>query len=253
MTLRTLSFAALASLALSSFTLAASAQNAAQPPLKTIGKTQAAKSSAIPSLAVLNSDGASLKDGVLTMSGIAQTSIIFADRPVRAAGHVLTADFIKRWADGKNSFASDPPNATISVFSKDGAAIEDAVVVLKKPVLQGDTLTFEVSVLESGLQSVDGAATLFIDAFAVRGPGGGVAVGNDGHVDAYGHVGYDGDAWHGADYGNVGYYAHPAVGYGAAVAGGAIAGAAVGTAIGAAAAAPYYAPPACGYYPLPPC
>jgi hypothetical protein len=207
---------------------------------------------------VLNSDSATLKDGVLTMSGIALTSIIFADRPVRAAGHVLTADFIKRWADGKNSFASDPPNATISVFSKAGDTLEDAVVVLKKPVLTGDTLTFQVSVLESSLKTVDGAATLFIDAFAVRGAGGGFAVGNDGHVDAYGHVNtYGGDAWHGGDYGNVGYYAHPDVGYGAAAVGGAVAGAAVGTAIGAAAAAPYYAnpypAPACGYYPLPPC
>lgn len=252
MTLRMLSFALAASLAFSSFALTASAENAAQPPLKTIGKTQSARPAAIPSLAVLNSDAASLKDGVLTMTGIAQTSIIFADRPVRAAGHVLTSDFIKRWADGKNSFASDPPNATISVFSKDGGMIEDAVVVLKKPVLTGDTLSFQVSVLESGLKTVDGAATLFIDAFAVRGGGGGFAVGNDGHVDAYGHVN-GGDDWHGGDYGNVGYYAHPDVGYGAAVAGGAIAGAAVGTAIGAAAAAPYYAAPACGYYPLPPC
>lgn len=250
MTLRSLSLVTFAALSISGFAMSASAQNASQPPLKTIGIAQSAKPRAVPSLAVLNSDAATLKDGLLTMSGIAQTSIVFADRPVRMAGHVLTADFIKRWADGRNSFAVDPPNATISVFSKAGDKLEDAVVVLKKPVLSGDTLTFQVSVLESGLASADGAATLFIDAFAMRGPGGGVAVGNDGHVDAAWH---GDDYYHGGDYGAAGWYAHPDVGYGAAAVGGAVAGAAVGTAVGAAAAAPYYAPPACGYYPLPPC
>lgn len=253
MTLKTLSVSMAAALALSGFVLTAAADTAPKPGLKTIGVPQSAKPRAIPSLAVLNSDAATLKDGVLTMTGIAHTSIVFADRPVRAAGHVMTTDFIKRWADGKNSFAVDPPNATISVFSKDGNTIEDAVVVLKKPVLNGDTLTFEVSVLENSLTSVDGAATLFIDAFAVRGPGGGYAVGNAGHVDAAWH---GGDDWHGDDY-NAGWYAHPDAGYGAAVVGGAVAGAAIGTAVGAAAANPYYAAPvpavACGYYPLPPC
>ena len=79
------------------------------------------------------------------MSGIAPDSIVFADRPVRAAGHVLTADFIKQWDEGNDSFAKDPPNATISVLNSDGSAIEDAVVVLKRPKLEGGDLTFEVS------------------------------------------------------------------------------------------------------------
>ena len=255
MTLRTMSLALAAALAISGFAITASAENAT---LKTIGVAQSAKPRVVPSLAVLNSDAATLKDGVLTMSGIAQTSIVFADRPVRMAGHVLTADFIKRWADGKNSFAADPPNATISVFSKAGDKLEDAVVVLKKPVLSGDTLTFQVSVLESGFVSADGAATLFIDAFAMRGPGGGVAVGNDGHVDAAWHGDdyyHSGDYYHGGDYGDAGWYAHPDVGYGAAAVGGAMVGAAVGAAAAApyVAAAPVYAPSNCGYYPLPPC
>ena len=102
----------------------------------------------VPSLAVLNSGGAKLEGGKLTMTGIAPNSIVFADRPVRAAGHVLTADFIKQWDEGNDSFAKDPPNATISVMSSDGSAIEDAVVVLKTPKLEGDTLTFDVAVLE---------------------------------------------------------------------------------------------------------
>ena len=184
--------------------------------------------------------GASLQGNALTMTGVSPNSIVFADRPFRAAGHVLTKHFLKEWDEGSDSFAKDPPNATISVLGADGDSVEDAVVVLKAPKLDGDKLTFEVSVLEGGLSKATGPASLFIDWFAARGYGGRAFVGG---------VGYHGAAWHGA------WYAHPA---------GVAAGAAVGAAaLGAAAAGayyhpyayPYYAPPppACGYYPYPPC
>jgi hypothetical protein len=187
----------------------------------------------IPSLAVINSDGANIQGTKLTLKGVTKNSIVFADRPVRAAGHVLTSDFIKEWDEGAESFAKDPPNATISVLSEDGKTVEDAVVVLKAPKLSGDELTFEVSVLEGGLANATGPASLFIDRFAVHVGGGGW--GHGGTVVVGGHP-----AWHGA------WYARP----GAAFA----TGAAVGAAVGAAAAAPgYYGPPPCGYYPYPPC
>jgi hypothetical protein len=201
------------------------------PAQKTIG--QPAKGDMIPSLAVINSRGATLQGATLTMTGVGLNSIVFADRPFRAAGHVLTKHFLKEWDEGSDSFAKDPPNATISVLSAEGDSVEDAVVVLKSPKLEGENLTFEVSVLEGGLSKATGPASLFIDWFAARG--------------------YYGGGWHGA------WYGHPAgIGVGAAAVG---LGAA---AVGAAAASayyhpygyPYYAPPppaACGYYPYPPC
>ncbi len=195
------------------------------PAQKTIGAT---KSQMVPSLAVLNSAGAKLENGKLTMSGITASSIVFADRPVRSAGHVLTSEFIKQWGEGTDSFAKDPPNATISVLSGRGDSVADAVVVLKAPKLEGGNLTFEVSVLEGDLVGADGPASLFIDWFAARGPYGGVAVGGRAPV------------WRG------GWYAHPGAYYGAGV----VAGAAIGA---AAAERRYYAPGACGYYPYPPC
>ena len=183
----------------------------------------------VASLAVINSDGATLQGNKLTLKGVTKNSIVFADRPVRAAGHVLTSDFIHEWDDSAERFAKDPPNATISVLSEDGKTVEDAVVTLKAPKLTGDDLTFEVSVLEGGLANATGPASLFIDRFAVAAGGfhgGAVVVGGR-------------PAWHGA------WYARP----GAAFA----TGAAVGAVVGAAAATPsYYAPP-CGYYPYPPC
>ncbi len=203
------------------------------PAKKPIGPTT---NEMIASLAVLNAKTATLQDNKLVLHGVSPNSIVFADRPVRAAGHVLTSHFIKEWDEGIDSFAKDPPNATISVLSNDGTTVKDAVVVLKTPKLEGDNLTFDVSVLEGDLKDATGAAALFIDWFAARGFGG---HGFGGHVVIGGRP-----AWHGAWYG-----VHPGAAFGAGVAVGAV---------GAAVARPYYygnyyGPPACGYYPYPPC
>src|SRR6187200_3014391 len=121
------------------------------PLQKTIGQ---AKPEIVPSLIVMNSRGASLQGGKLTLTGIAPNSIVFADRPHRAAGHDLTTRLLEEWAPGNasaESFTKDPPNATVSVFMKDGSGVKDAVVVLKSPKLEGDRLTFDVDVLEGDL------------------------------------------------------------------------------------------------------
>ena len=205
---------------------AAMAQDAAKKPhvpgQKAIGQAGA---SPIPSLAVLNSHGATLDGNTLTLVGVAPNTIVFSDRPARMAGHVNTAHFISEWDEGRDSFAKDPPNATISVLGADGKTVDDAVVVLKKPKIDGDNLTFEVSVLEGSLDGAKGSAALFIDWFA------------------------HGGGWHGGWHG--GWY-HGG-GYGWHVPGAFYAGAAVGAAVGAAAASRPYYPPPCGYYPYPPC
>jgi hypothetical protein len=193
------------------------------------------KPDVVPSLIVMNARGASLQGGKLMLTGIAPNSIVFADRPVRAAGHALTTHLLEEWGTGSDSFAQDPPNATVSAFSKDGSGVRDAVVVLKTPKLEGDRLTFDVDVLEGELTGADGPASVFIDRFGY-GFRGGVGVGRVG----YGRVGY----------GRVGY----GVARGAWYRGAAVGAAAVGAAaVGAAAAGGYYAPPPCGYYPYPPC
>ena len=142
----------------------AAAQTAtAHPGLKTIGAPAApAKPEIVPSLFVLNSRGATLQGDTLTLTGVTPSSIIFADRPVRSAGHQPTADVIAEWGSGDDSFAKNPPNATLSVFGKDGL-VKDAVVVLKNPKLEGDKLTFNVQVLEGDTAGADGGAALFID------------------------------------------------------------------------------------------
>ncbi|MGV4791692.1 hypothetical protein [Rhizobium sp. F40D2] len=197
---------------------AAAAEDAIKAPAqKSIGT---AKQEIVPSLIVMNSDGAKLNGTTLTLNGISPNSIMFADRPVRSAGHGMTKHLLEEWAPG-GSFEKDPPNATVSVFDKEASTVEDAVVVLKDPKLAGDTLTFTVEVLESNIENADGPASMFIDIIGLpRTPASFAGAARR-------------TAWRGAWY----------------------AGAAAGAAYGA--AAPYYRPsyppPACGYYPYPPC
>jgi hypothetical protein len=185
--------------------------------LKTIGTPATVKPEIVPSLFVLNSRGATLQGDTLTLTGVTPSAIIFADRPVRAAGHQPTADVIAEWGSGDDSFAKNPPNATVSVLGKDGS-VKDAVVVLKNPKLEGDKLTFNVQILEGDLAGADGGAAVFIDI-----------IGRPFTPMSFAGVARR-SAFRGAMYAG---------------------------AVGAAAyAAPYaygYGRPACGYYPYPPC
>jgi hypothetical protein len=226
------------------------------PLQKTIGQ---AGPDIVPSLIVMNARGASLQGGKLTLTGVAPNSIVFADRPVRAAGHTLTTHLLAEWApnnESGESFTKDPPNGTVSVFSTDGSKIRDSVVTLKTAKLEGDKLTFDVDVLEGELTGADGAAALFIDRFGFGGfHGGGFHAGGfhaGGFRGGYARVGDVGVGRVGAV--GVGYHPYVARGAwyrGAPYAAAAVGGAALGAAaVGAAAANAY---PYCGYYPYPPC
>src|SRR5215471_17382202 len=115
----------------------------------------------VPSLFVMNAHGASLQGQTLTLVGVSPTSIVFADRPVRAAGHLPTEALLEEWTTG--DFAKDAPNATVSVLNKDGLSTHDVVVELRSPHLEGDRLTFDVRVLEGDLAAADGPAAVFVD------------------------------------------------------------------------------------------
>ena len=144
--------------------LPSGAQTAAAPAAtpKTIGQPQSPR--LIPTMIVLNAKGAKLQGGKLVLEGIAPNAIIFADRPVRSAGHALTAHLLEEWSvNAPDSFAKTAPNATVSVLMKTKQAVVDAVVVLKSPKLEGERLTFDVDVLEGDLVGGDGAASVFID------------------------------------------------------------------------------------------
>ena len=63
--------------------------------LKQLGVTSDTTSETVPSLIVLNAHGVTLQGSTLTLLGVASNAIICADRPVRSAGHALTAHLLE--------------------------------------------------------------------------------------------------------------------------------------------------------------
>ena len=118
-------------------------------------------------LFVQNAHGVELKDDELILKGIGKTTIFFSDRPERITGHEPTMDFVEFWGDGDDSFASDPPNAVLSVFIDENSLEEeepqDVVMILKSPRLVKGDLIYTVEVLDGPKKISGGASSLFID------------------------------------------------------------------------------------------
>lgn len=120
-------------------------------------------------LFVQNAHGVESSSGTLTLKMVSPTTIYFTDRPVRIAGHGSTADFLELWGEGDDSFDADPPNATLSIIGGE-REVEDVIVTLSNPRLEGTDLTYDIRTLEGTLPKTGGAAALFIDAVVVRRP-----------------------------------------------------------------------------------
>jgi hypothetical protein len=134
---------------------------------QTLGKTVnlgSATHERIDALFVQSATGFTSEGGTITLRGLAESTVYFADRPRREVGHMRSSSFIELWDVGVYSFAIDPPNAVLS-FLGDGNAPDDVVVVLHDPRLEGGDLTYRVDVLEGTLPERTGACSLFIDSF----------------------------------------------------------------------------------------
>jgi hypothetical protein len=101
----------------------------------------------------------------VTFHGLSPATLYFSDRPQRVVGHITTKQFVDEWGVGKNSFAVDPPNAVISFVETGDATPEDAIVVLKDPQIEGDSLTYTVDMLEGSLPPKGELVSIFIDPF----------------------------------------------------------------------------------------
>jgi len=100
----------------------------------------------------------------LTLHGLSPATLFFSDRPERLVGHLTPRQFVELWAEGENSFASDPPNAVLSFLDGDDE-IEDAIFVLSEPRLEGDAITYKIAVLEGNVPGSSTSCSLFIDPF----------------------------------------------------------------------------------------
>ena len=102
--------------------------------------------------------------GTLRMKNIARSTLFFTDRPVRMAGHYHTRDeFLPLWSEGPDSFAKNPPNATLSVVEVGKPDLQNTVINLRNPRMQGNDLIYDITIIEGTLPQSAGDAVLFID------------------------------------------------------------------------------------------
>jgi hypothetical protein len=118
----------------------------------------------IDALFVQSATGFTSERDTITLHGLAQSTVYFADRPRREVGHMRSSSFVELWDVGVYNFAIDPPNAVLSFLDGDDAP-GDVVVLLHDPRLEGDSLTYRVDVLEGTLPDRTGACSVFIDSF----------------------------------------------------------------------------------------
>lgn len=108
-----------------------------------------------------------------------QQTVYFSDRPVRIAGHLKMADYLKEWTAkaGKDNFGEDPPNAVLSVYEPGQPDNTAVVVEINHPKIDGSDLIYSYKLIEGSLPAGGGATSLFIDWIGV---GGGVGRGFHG-------------------------------------------------------------------------
>jgi hypothetical protein len=115
----------------------------------------------IEALYVQTAAGMRYEDGLLTLEGVSPTTLLFSDRPDRVTAHLPTEEFLGSWGEGKDSFADDPPNAVLSIFTEE--EVVDVVVVLQDPALVDDAFSYQVDILDGEMLASGGPVSLFID------------------------------------------------------------------------------------------
>lgn len=115
----------------------------------------------------------------LRLVNVGQQTLFFADRPVRLAGHVTMPAYMTEWTKGAgpDNFASDPPNATLSVFEPGQPENTLVVIEISRPVIDGKDLVYSYKLIEGTIPRTGGQTALFIDWIGV---GGGVGPGFHG-------------------------------------------------------------------------
>ena len=104
--------------------------------------------------------------GVMTLYDVPTQTMFFTDRPNRVVGNVPISAFVTRWTTdkGPNGFATNPPNAAVTVFQSDGP--KTAIVELRNPRLDGNKLSYDVKVLQGISSTQPAEGVVFIDNFS---------------------------------------------------------------------------------------
>jgi hypothetical protein len=103
----------------------------------------------------------------LTLAGVPLV-VYFSDRPKRVAGHMDLQSFLQLWDEGGDDFKHDPPNAELAIYEESGVA--HAVLIISKPAVDADSISFQVDVIDEKVPATFGHATLFIDGLGILFP-----------------------------------------------------------------------------------
>jgi hypothetical protein len=159
--------------------LAAALMLAAAAPLSTVFSTATAAESKVQLMFVQSAESLKADGKTLRLVNVSPQTVWFTDRPVRQAGHLTMASYLKEWtsAAGPMNFSKSPPNATLSVYQpgKDDNTL--TVVEISQPVVDGKDLVYQYKLIEGKVPTTGGATSLFIDWIGV---GGGVGPGFHG-------------------------------------------------------------------------
>jgi len=113
-------------------------------------------------LYTMSAKSGTFENGRLTLNDVPLV-VYFADRPARISGQLSIQVFAQGWDSGTDNFRDDPPNATLSILSKDGD--KNIVVELSDPnvMVKEGKISFKVKVLDGELPASFEHSTLFID------------------------------------------------------------------------------------------
>jgi hypothetical protein len=103
-----------------------------------------------------------LDGNVLTISGLSPTIVYFSDRPGRDVGFLTYPEFLGAWKRAANSFASDPPNASLTYRADGKPAV--AVLELMEPSFSDGALSYKVRSLQGKTPGRFAPVSLFIDS-----------------------------------------------------------------------------------------
>ena len=118
-------------------------------------------------------------DKTLRLVNVGKQTLYFSDRPNRVAGNLTMPAYMDEWkaGAGPDDFASDPPNATLSVYEPGNPVNALVVVEISRPVVEGNDLVYNYTLIDGKMPKSGGESALFIDWVGV---GGGVGPGFHG-------------------------------------------------------------------------
>lgn len=114
-------------------------------------------------LFVQEAQGVAFDGNTLTLQDVNPSILFFTDRPERVAGYWTLDEFMNEVSTGPDSFADDPPNATLVTL--EGDAFVDIVLELtERPRHEDGAFIYpNVRIIEGEPPTAGGAVALFID------------------------------------------------------------------------------------------